>query len=79
MDGWLIAGIENKMYGATKPKLTRPNPQGNSAADDNEQMQPLMVDPYFDKSFSPEVSMLLSLSHITLFYFTLFKTQFYSL
>lgn len=42
------------MYGATKPKLTRPNPQGNSAADDNEQMQPLMVDPYFDKSFSPE-------------------------
>lgn len=42
------------MYGATKPKITRPDPRGDNANDPNVEMQPLMVDPYFDKSFSPE-------------------------
>ena len=44
------------MYGATtKPKINRPDPRGDNANDPNVEMQPLMVDPYFDKSFSPEV------------------------
>ena len=46
------------MYGATKPKITRPDPRGDNANDPNVEMQPLMVDPYFDKSFSPEVKKL---------------------
>lgn len=41
------------MYGAMPPKMNRPNPQGD---DPNVEMQPLMVDPYFDQSFSPEPS-----------------------
>lgn len=41
------------MYGATPPKMNRPNPQQE---DPNVEMQPLMVDPYFDQTFSPEPS-----------------------
>lgn len=39
------------MYGAVPPKMKRPDPQADAV-----EMQPLMVDPYFDKSFAPEVN-----------------------
>ena len=40
------------MYGAVPPKMKRPDPQHQ---DTQVEMQPLMVDPYFDKNFAPEV------------------------
>ena len=43
------------MYGAVPPKMKRPDPQGDAV-----EMQPLMVDPYFDKSFAPEVNYYLT-------------------
>ena len=43
------------MYGAVPPKskVTARKPDDNTV-----EMQPLMVDPYFDKNFAPEVSFL---------------------
>ena len=39
------------MYGAVPPKMKRPDPR----EDNTVEMQPLMVDPYFDENFAPEV------------------------
>ena len=52
------------MYGAVPPKMKRPDPQDSTV-----EMQPLMVDPYFDKNFAPEVSLFVIYIIIIQLYF----------
>ena len=43
------------MYGAVPPKS---KVTARKQDDPNVEMQPLMVDPYFDKNFAPEVTLI---------------------
>ena len=50
------------MYGAVPPKS---KVTARKQDDPNVEMQPLMVDPYFDKNFAPEVTLIYEYDHLS--------------